>query len=87
MPKKSRKNFNGEGKELSTKVEKSLKAYFKQLDGEPPCNVYKMVLKEVEAPLLKIIMEQCNGNQSLASEMLGLNRGTLRTKLKEYKLL
>ena len=52
-----------------------------------PINIYGMVLKEVEQPLLEIIMKQCKGNQTHASKMLGINRGTLRTKLKEYKLL
>ena len=46
-----------------------------------------MVLKEVEQPLLEIVMKECNHNQSKASKVLGINRGTLRTKLKEYKLL
>jgi Fis family transcriptional regulator len=46
-----------------------------------------MVLKEVEVPLLEIVMEQCNNNQTQASQILGINRGTLRNKLKEYKLL
>ena len=84
-PKK--KVFNGEGKELGKKVEISLKKYFKELDGEKPCGVYQMVLNEIEEPLLKVIMDKCNGNQSHASEILGINRGTLRTKLKEYNLL
>ena len=86
MPKKI-KNFNGQGKRLSFQVEKSLRKYFKELDGEAPINVYNMVLKEVEGPLFEIIMKQCNGNQTHASRVLGINRGTLRTKLKEYKLL
>ena len=81
------KKFNGEGKQLSVQVEKSLEKYFKELDGELPINMYTMVLKEVEQPLLEITKKQCNGNQTHASKMLGLNRGTLRTKLKEYKML
>tara|TARA_B100000586_G_scaffold257562_1_gene221348 strand:+ start:775 stop:1035 length:261 start_codon:yes stop_codon:yes gene_type:complete len=81
------KKFNGQGKQLSFQVEKSLRKYFKELDGEAPINVYNMVLKEVEGPLFEVIMKQCNGNQTHASRVLGINRGTLRTKLKEYKLL
>ena len=46
-----------------------------------------MVLKEVEQPLLETVMKQCKGNQTLASQVLGLNRGTLRSKLKTYNLL
>jgi len=81
------KKFNGQGKQLSFQVEKSLRKYFKELDGEAPINVYNMVLKEVEGPLFEVIMKQCNGNQTHASRVLGINRGTLRAKLKEYKLL
>ena len=79
--------FNGEGKRLSTKVAKSMKKYFTQLDGEIATDLYKMVIDEVEKPLLESVMNQCDGNQSSASKMLGINRGTLRTKLKEHKLL
>ena len=79
--------FNGEGKRLSTQVAKSMKKYFTQLDGEKATDLYKMVIEEVEKPLLESVMNQCNGNQSSASKMLGINRGTLRTKLKEHKLL
>ena len=46
-----------------------------------------MVLKEIELPLLEIVMRECKDNQSKASQILGINRGTLRTKLKEHKLL
>jgi Fis family transcriptional regulator len=64
-----------------------MRKYFKELDGEAAKDIYSMVLKEVELPLLQIVMKQCNDNQTEASHMLGINRGTLRTKLKEYKLL
>ena len=79
--------FNGEGKRLSTQVAKSMKKYFHQLDGEIATDLYKMVIDEVEKPLLESVMKQCKGNQSSASKMLGINRGTLRTKLKEHELL
>jgi Fis family transcriptional regulator len=46
-----------------------------------------MVLAEVEAPLLEEIMHYTRNNQTKASQMLGLNRGTLRKKLKQYGLL
>ena len=64
-----------------------MRKYFKQLDGENPTDIYNMVLKEVELPLLEIVMKQCNDNQSKASKILGINRGTLRAKLKEHNLL
>ena len=46
-----------------------------------------MVLAEVEAPLLETVMEFTRGNQTKASTLLGLNRGTLRKKLKKYGLI
>ena len=58
-----------------------------QLDGENPTDIYDMVIKEVELPLLEIVMKECDYNQSKASKILGINRGTLRTKLKEHNLL
>ena len=87
MTEKKKKKFNGEGKQLGHQVSKSMRKYFKQLDGENPTDIYDMVLKEVELPLLEIVMEKCHNNQSKASKILGINRGTLRTKLKEHNLL
>jgi len=49
--------------------------------------VYEMVLAEVEAPMLETVLEYTRGNQTLAAEVLGLNRGTLRKKLKRYDML
>jgi len=71
---------------LSECVEVALKDYFKQLDGHATTNLYDMLLAEVEAPLFKATLEHTNGNQSRAAEILGLNRGTLRKKLKTYGL-
>ena len=82
-----KKKFNGEGRQLGHQVSKSMRKYFEELDGEKPTDIYNMVLKEVELPLLEIVMKECNDNQSKASKILGINRGTLRTKLKEHKLL
>tara|TARA_B100001013_G_scaffold323051_1_gene233827 strand:- start:178 stop:441 length:264 start_codon:yes stop_codon:yes gene_type:complete len=87
MPNKKTKKFNGEGNVLSDQVSKSLRKYFKELDGEKATNIYRLVLWEVEQPMLKTVMEECKGNQTTASQILGINRGTLRTKLKEYNLL
>lgn len=68
-------------------VRRSLADYFRNLDGEPVNELYEMVLAEMEIPLLEKILEHTRGNQTKASEMLGLNRGTLRKKLKQYGLL
>ena len=87
MTSKKKKRFNGEGKRLSDQVEKSMRKYFRELDGEKATNIYKMVLKEVELPLLEAVMKECKGKQTLASQLLGLNRGPWRTKLKQYNLI
>lgn len=68
-------------------VEKTLQDYFAHLDGAQVNNVYNLVLSEVEAPLFASVMQHVQGNQTRASEVLGLNRGTLRKKLKQYDLL
>jgi Fis family transcriptional regulator len=64
----------------------SLKAYLCELDGHDPSNLYDFVLCEVERPLLEIVLEHTDGNVTKAADILGLNRGTLRKKLKKYGL-
>lgn len=68
-------------------VHKALRNYFSHLDGQPVTDVYQMVVSEVEAPLLETVMDYTRGNQTKASVILGLNRGTLRKKLKTYGLI
>ena len=72
---------------LNEAVKDSLETYFNTLDGNDPNNLYNMVLQQIEQPLMEIVMQQVDGNQSRAAECLGLNRGTLRKKLKMYNLL
>ena len=60
--------------------------YFKDLSGENPNGVYDMVIQSVEKPLLLYIMNLAEGNQSKAADILGLNRNTLRKKLKLHKI-
>ena len=71
---------------LRDSVNTAIKSYFSQLDGQEPADLYNMVLAEVEAPLLERVMEFTRGNQTKAAVILGLNRGTLRKKLKIYGL-
>lgn len=72
---------------LRTEVEKALRRYFQHIEDEPVTDLHQMVMCEVEAPLIEAVMRYTGNNQSKASIMLGLNRGTLRTKLKQYGLL
>ena len=73
--------------ELSDCVRRSLNRYFRDLDGETPHAIYDMVLGSVEKPMLEVVMKHADGNQTLAAQMLGLNRNTLRKKLTEHNLL
>jgi Fis family transcriptional regulator, factor for inversion stimulation protein len=68
-------------------VTHSLEKYFRDLEGSRPSAIYDMVLSAVERPMLEVVMKQAHGNQLRASEMLGINRNTLRKKLQHYGLL
>ena len=72
---------------LRHQVEIAMAHYFDELDGQPATDLYQLVLEQVESPLLEAVMTYTQRNQSRAAEMLGLNRGTLRKKLKQYNLL
>jgi len=71
---------------LSNDIDILLDQYFTDLSGENPNGVYDMVIQSVEKPLLLYIMNLTEGNQSRAADILGLNRNTLRKKLKQHKI-
>lgn len=72
---------------LHAQVELAVHRYFEALDGEEASNLYTLFLAEFEKPLLLATLKYARGNQSKTAQILGLNRGTLRTKLKHYGLL
>jgi Fis family transcriptional regulator, factor for inversion stimulation protein len=72
--------------EIADCVRRSLERYFKDLDGAKPRTIYDMVLKNVERPMLEIVLLQAEGNQTIAAEMLGINRNTLRKKIQSLKI-
>jgi Fis family transcriptional regulator len=72
--------------EIGESVRKSLERYFKDLDGERPRSIYDMVLKNVEKPMLELVLHQAEGNQTIAAKMLGINRNTLRKKIEQHKI-
>ena len=86
--KSKKKSFDNYSKNpLKDEVTKAMRRYFNQLDQKNmPINVYELVLKEVEPPLLNSVMKFANNNQSKAAKILGINRTTLRTKLKKYNI-
>ena len=73
-------------KNLPDNIDTLLDQYFNDLDGDKPTAISEMVINTVEKPLLLYIMNKTEGNQSKAAKMLGLNRNTLRKKLKQYNL-
>ena len=73
--------------DLGKCVTAALEQYFCDLDGEKPAAIYDMVLKSVEKPMLELVLSKAGGNQTMASDMLGINRNTLRKKLTEHSLL
>ena len=74
-------------KPLRKHTEEALNEYFDSLNGDRPGDLYDFVLGEVEEPLFRAVMDYTHGNQSQAAGILGINRGTLRKKLKIYSLL
>lgn len=72
---------------LRAHVERVVRDYFAALGDEVPTDLYELILKEIERPLLTVVFEQTRGNQTKCAHILGLNRGTLRKKLKTYNLI
>jgi len=72
---------------LRKEVQRSMDQYFAHLGDSSVTNLYNLVLNEVEGPLLEAVLKHTGSNQSKASIMLGLNRGTLRKKLKQHGML
>ncbi len=71
---------------LRSYTERALNDYFTSLNGHRPAHLYEMVMREVEEPLFKTVMDYAEGNQCRAAVILGINRGTLRRKLKALGL-
>jgi Fis family transcriptional regulator len=79
------KRINGHNA-IAEAVDKSLNEYFVKLDGESPDDIYRMVIDNVEKALFANVMRRAEGNQTQAADMLGINRTTLRSKLKTHRL-
>lgn len=70
-------------KHIEECVRSSLEGYFKDLRGTEPDGMYDMMVRVVEKPLLEVVMQQADNNQSRAAQWLGLNRNTLRKKIQD----
>ncbi|MCC7544249.1 MAG: hypothetical protein RLZZ369_1325 [Pseudomonadota bacterium] len=74
-------------KNIQECIRDNLEGYFQDLKGSEPDAVYDMVVRAVERPMLEVVMNRAEGNQSKAADWLGINRNTLRRKLLEHKLI
>ena len=72
--------------EIARCVRKAVEEYFNDLDGEKPHAIYDIVIRSVEKPQIEMVVEQSGGNQTRAAELLGINRNTLRNKMKQYQI-
>jgi len=68
-------------------IRSSLEQYFKDLRGAEPDGLHALVISAVERPLLDVVLQHADGNQSKAAEWLGINRNTLRRKLMDHKII
>jgi Fis family transcriptional regulator len=82
----SPKHLGSAGKSLATLTDEALQTYFHSLNGHTPGALYDLVIGEVEKPLFRAVLNYTDGNQSRAAEILGINRGTLRKKLRDHRL-
>lgn len=74
------------GNELSDAVKRSLERYFRDMDGEHPTAIYDMVLKNIEKPMIEMVLGRAEGNLSRAATMLGIDRNTLRKKMQQLRI-
>ena len=72
---------------LAESVRGCVERYISTMGDEEISNLYELVLSEVEAPLIQSVLDSTHNNQSKTALMLGLNRGTLRKKLRKYGML
>jgi len=72
--------------ELAESVRRALERYFRDMDGERPSNIYDMVLKNIEKPMIETVLGKAEGNLTLAASMLGIDRNTLRKKMQQLRI-
>ena len=72
---------------LRQSVRDTLKNYFTNIGGEQPVDFYSILLEEIERPMLEVLINHTHYNQVKMAHILGISRGTLRKKLKQYGML
>ena len=71
---------------LGDHVRDAIDKYFADLEGETPTDLYNLVIEQIENPLFESVLNNSRGNLTKASKILGINRATLRNRLKKYGL-
>lgn len=71
---------------LKDYIEKRLHDFIKRFKASEGSNLYYTLLREIEKPLITMVLKETRGNQIQASHILGLNRNTLRKKIKELNI-
>jgi len=84
---KRRKKTSAGPPPLRDSASEAIRHFLETLDGEACSELYDMVMHQVEEPLFEAVLDYTQHNQSHAAAMLGLNRGTLRKKLRQHGLL
>ncbi len=72
---------------LSEKVTHTLDIYFETLQEQTTCDLYEMVIQQVEKPMLEFVLAKTDNNQTQTALILGINRNTLRKKMQKYQLI
>ena len=72
--------------DLAESVRRALERYFRDMDGERPSDIYDMVLKNIEKPMIETVLGKAEGNLTLAAAMLGIDRNTLRKKMQQLRI-
>ena len=72
--------------EIASCIRKAISGYLDDLDGEKPGHIYSMVINSVEKPLIEVAIQHTKGNQTQAADLLGINRNTIRQKMKQYQI-
>ena len=84
--KKKRKTINLSNSSLSKIVQKEAKDFIERMNGSKSSNMHSLFLNETEKTLINTVLENCNGNVTKSAFLLGISRGTLIKRIKEYDL-
>ena len=71
---------------LENWLDKSIKQYISKMDGDGSGQLHDLIIDAIEKPLFKMVLKEMQGNQTKTANILGINRNTLRKKIREHKI-